>query len=48
MTRLPLSPTQRIDPAQKVAFKPLRDGNPHRLVTVEECIELLRQMLAVA
>jgi histidyl-tRNA synthetase len=34
--------------AQKVAFKPLRDGNPQRLVTVEECIELLRQMLAVA
>lgn len=32
--------------AQKVGFKPLRDGNPQRLATVEECVDLLRQMRA--
>jgi len=29
--------------AGKVALKPLRDGNPQRLVTVEECVDVLRQ-----
>jgi len=28
--------------AGKVALKPLRDGNPQRLVTVEECVDVLR------
>ncbi len=32
----------------KVSFKPLRDGTPQRLVTVEECVELLGQMRASA
>jgi histidyl-tRNA synthetase len=30
--------------AGKVAYKPLRDGTPQRLVTVEECVDLLRGM----
>jgi histidyl-tRNA synthetase len=34
--------------AGKVAFKPLRDGTPQRLVTVEECVDLLRRMRASA
>jgi histidyl-tRNA synthetase len=29
--------------AGKVGFKPLREDEPQRLVTVEECIDLLRQ-----
>jgi len=29
--------------AGKVALKPLRDGTPQRLVTVEECVDVLRQ-----
>jgi histidyl-tRNA synthetase len=29
--------------AGKVALKPLRDGTPQRLVTVEECADVLRQ-----
>ena len=34
--------------AGKVALKPLRDGTPQRLVTVEECVDLLRQSLSTA
>jgi histidyl-tRNA synthetase len=34
--------------AGKVSFKPLREGSPQQLVTVEECAELLRQMRAPA
>ena len=34
--------------AGKIALKPLRDGTPQRLVTVEECIDLLRQTAASA
>ena len=34
--------------AGKIALKPLRAGNPQRLVTVEECVDLLRQTPASA
>jgi len=34
--------------AGKVSFKPLREGSPQQLVTVEECAELLRQTRAPA
>ena len=34
--------------AGKIAFKPLRDGKPQLLVTVEECVDLLRQTAASA
>ena len=34
--------------AGKIALKPLRDGTPQRLVTVEECVDLLRQTAASA
>ena len=34
--------------AGKVAVKPLRDGKPQRLATVEECVDLLRQTPASA
>ena len=29
--------------AGKVSFKPLREDKPQQLVTVEECVDLLRQ-----
>jgi histidyl-tRNA synthetase len=29
--------------AGKISLKPLREGQPQRLATVEECVELLRQ-----
>ena len=34
--------------AGKAALKPLRDGKPKRLVTVEECVDALRQTPASA
>jgi histidyl-tRNA synthetase len=34
--------------AGKISFKPLREGKPQQLVTVEECAELLRQTRAPA
>ena len=34
--------------AGKVSVKPLRDGAPQRLATVEECADLLRQTRAPA
>jgi len=33
--------------AGKVALKPLRDGKPQQLLTVEQCADALRQTLSV-
>jgi histidyl-tRNA synthetase len=33
--------------AGKISLKPLREAQPQRLLTVEECVDLLRQTLTV-